>query len=71
MRPKGVAVFKHQKDGNAALQTDWEQRGSIQIPISKKHSEISAPHLTQTATPCSRSPVGLQVVSAGDALRPD
>lgn len=58
MRPKGVAVFKHQKDGNAPLQTHWEQTGSVQVPIGKKHSEISVPHLTQTATPRSRSPGG-------------
>lgn len=55
MRPKGAAISKQQKDGNAALQTSWEQRGSIQIPISKKRSKISVPHLTQTATPHSAS----------------
>lgn len=64
MRPKGAAVFKQEKDRNAAPQPAWEQRDSTRIPISKKRSTISAPHLTLTATPHRRAGV-----PAGEGLR--
>lgn len=54
MRPKGAAVFKQEKDRNAAPQPAWEQRDSNQQETL--HNFSASPNADSNTTQESWSP---------------